>query len=54
MLGVEPRLPRYKQGALTIKLHSHEYDRSLGYHIRPVADNRFLRACLRFLAERKA
>ena len=24
VLGVEPRLPRYKQGALTIKLYSHQ------------------------------
>ena len=46
MLGVEPRLTRYKQVALTIKLHPH------GVHIRT---NSFaLSACLRFLAWRNA
>ena len=46
MLGVEPRLTRYKQAALTIKLHPH------GVHIRT---NSFaLSACLRFFAWRSA
>jgi hypothetical protein len=54
ILGVEPRLSPYKEPALTIKLYSHEYDTNLSYHIRPVAVKRFLNACLRFLAARRA